>query len=836
MERDTEVGVGALTVISRGAQRLTAARALVLLIVGGTALAIGGVHPEVVLGLGVASIALLLVSDQEWHPFAWALMGLGAWCLVQVIPLPLAVVQVLSPHSAEIWSRAVLTGVDPGLVTLSADPGATLVEAAKWCSYAALAACARPAFRGLSSNAHLRVIVGVAFLVALVTLLHGLVDAKRLYGFYEPDFKVRRWSVSPLLNANSLAGYLNFSVFVGAGLLLRARGVQAWIAGLGTASILSLSLLTGSRGGLASLVVGAGLCGLVAAYLAFTRRRISLRIAGLGGAMALAVALVLLAAPPTLLAESFARNADKLRVLEWSTPLLGDFPVFGVGRGAFASTFPFYDSARRDITFVHAENFLVEWMAGWGIPVAIAAVVMLGRAFRPKMLRFGKSLLGTCTFAGVVALAVQNLFDLGFEIPAIAVVLVLVGSLTGNRPALSTATRAQQLSTLVLGCLLLVGLCGTLLVGRHTLQRDRRDLTAQYRGLEEVGWSAFRAEALSAIKRHPADPYLPRIAGFAAYRARQDPMPWISHSLERDVNGSRTHLLLARVLASRGLTNQAMLELRLAATSEPDLAEHAGTQAVGLSTDPQVLERAAPEGPAGARILLAMARAVDPKDAEAAQSLMTLAAERGGAGERLALVDYYLSRVEQGKAPCQEADRLSCLSAAEKHIARLDQQSPEARVRKALIALLSGKPRDVGSVLQVADCRGKALVSCYLALFRADLEIENPASARKLGDELLALVCMDRAECARQAEALGNVAAKADRPVEAMAYLNRAAREQPSGARYRRLADACMQARAHGAALDAWERADRLEGHADPGLRRRIELERRRLMAPNSVQ
>src|SRR5688572_17398491 len=137
-----------------------------------------------------------------------------------------------------------------------------------------------------------------ATLVACATLAHGLLEAKRVFGLYEPRFVNR--GVGPLINQNNIAGYLNLGVLSGAALLAAERpAVPRWALGLLVAFNATMSLMTGSRAGAASLLAGVAL-------LIWTLRRarspehdsrlLSPRfLVGVGLALALCVALTAIA-------------------------------------------------------------------------------------------------------------------------------------------------------------------------------------------------------------------------------------------------------------------------------------------------------------------------------------------------------------------------------------------------------------------------------------------------------------------------------------------------------------------------------------------------------------
>ncbi len=63
--------------------------------------------------------------------------GLGVFTLAQSVPLPIAVLRRLSPEAAYVWTNALHPlGEHVQNGSLSLDPGASMLEAAKWTAYA----------------------------------------------------------------------------------------------------------------------------------------------------------------------------------------------------------------------------------------------------------------------------------------------------------------------------------------------------------------------------------------------------------------------------------------------------------------------------------------------------------------------------------------------------------------------------------------------------------------------------------------------------------------------------------------------------------------------------
>ena len=127
----------------------------------------------------------------------------------------------IAPANADVWARSLLPfGERPAWGSISLDPGASLVEALKWLTYAStfFAASVLGARRG--TQLVLALVVSSATLLAVVTVSNGLLDARKVFGVYEPTSQFLPHHVGPLLNANNLAGYLTLGAITGVGLML----------------------------------------------------------------------------------------------------------------------------------------------------------------------------------------------------------------------------------------------------------------------------------------------------------------------------------------------------------------------------------------------------------------------------------------------------------------------------------------------------------------------------------------------------------------------------------------------------------------------------------------
>jgi hypothetical protein len=848
-------------------------------IVAGSVLAVGAVHLPVLVAVAVLAFAAAELAirargvRRPAPPTAFAL-ALSGCTLLQVVPLPVSVIELVARGNADVWSRALmpLGEAGPRLATLSLDPGATLVEALKWAVYAAVAEVAFVVSERRGEVFGAATVFGSAVAAACLTVLHGLAGVTRVYGLYEPTFAVLPWHVGPLLNTNNLAGYLDLGIFCGTGLLLMHRPVALrWLIAVGIAVAVAVGVTSGSRAGIALLFGGVLVLGVL------LRRRSSrhghrdehtpptlrwlVAAAIVGGS-----GLALLGGTRAVWAELYDRNLSKLEMVGWVKPMVLDHPWVGIGRGAFESVFPAYRTARPSNTvYTHIENFPMQWVSEWGLPVGLAALVAFAWLLRPSRLGVRRSALATGTWVGLAVLVVQNLVDLAFEIPAVMIALfVVLGSLWGDRarsggalverehavrrrrarrsdvrpsePArLAHASRRGVAVALV--CAVGAALLGAAVAfGWHDVSGDRVALQALVAHAGRAGLApggAVRPAVRAAMLRHPAEPYFPLVAALAAFSGRtEDPMPWLQRSLERGQVNGRAHLLLAEVLASRGARRQALFELRLTAEYDPVLVGLAARTAVGWTRDHDDLVAAVPDGALGAPTLAAMIAELARPDDRAVREQLALdaiAREPSLTGPHIILARGLVDDLVASPRPDRCADRAVCERALEAHLAAIDACNPGSsqslRLRSTLLRA-GGKSIEAEHLLAEGCETVVDRVACLQERVTAAAESKGAPQLEPAVKQYLAAACALPTVCAESSTWLGMLMIGRGEWGAAATHFARAVRDEPTVERWTHLAEAESHLGAHAKAAEAFTHAFQKGGSHDAALKKRADDER----------
>lgn len=824
-------------------------------------LAMGGARVDWLLWSAILPIAAALFGVWHWPAklpaVALGLLALSAYSALQAVPLSRTLVATLSPTAAQTWQAAYEAAGEPTptWLTVSLDPGASIVEAFKWMLYAGTFVAAA-AYARRQGPARIALVVFLsALVVAAVSLAHGLAGARLLYGFYKPSFEPPPFGLSPLLNPNNLAGYLNLGAFAGLALLLsRQLSVHRPTLALGLCIVIAYSVVAASRAGMLAFALGCVALGAI--LLRSTARskderqsnRRSLTL--LASLAAASILLVTLAGSTETWSELTSTSLVKLHAIASARHLIVAFPWLGTGRGAFASVFPAYRELKGHIVFHLAESFPVQWASEWGIPIALAAIAFFAWQFRPSRVPYLRSKLTTALFLGVLVLLLQNLVDLALELVGVCLALFIVlGALWGesvNRSprVAGLSLRRRALRTAALGIGLLGTFAASVVWGRKDVGHDREALTAAYkkafRSGQPQGFEGVVREAKAAIARHPGDPFIPLIAGRAARRIPGvDALPWVAHALERDPAEARAHLALAVVLHDRGVLKQALLELRLAHEADASLGRQATRMAVAwTASDPDLAWRVVGENSA-TDVLLSLARAaplsspmrLQALDRALKQDPRSLEANRAAAETLLALL------LGSSGTQCATLGRTECIDRIHAYSKRMHELQPDATLPIELVArvdLATGKAaRAIRSLSEQCE-RHQSSQSCWRLLVNAAAIGSDMSALNRAAKEYLGVACNDRDDCARVADWLGRVYERKGLWSGAATYYGRALAEASSVDAWVKFADATWHAGQANRALGALEQAERYtdKGQSHPEIKSLRERIKRSMIDP----
>jgi hypothetical protein len=820
------------------APRETIGVALLVLTLVGSALAFGAQQTWAIVTFSITSAgAALCLAPARLPRIGWVLAGLAVYTMLQVVPLPLGVLRWLSPSSASVWQGALVPLKDNvRFATLSVDPAATALEALKGCAYLCVLVAASGWRARRRSLRPALLVFGSALVVCLVTLLHGVLDVGRVYGLY-PTFEVWRWTRGPLINGNNLAGYLNLGLFTGAGIWLARRGERHSQLLAASVPLLAVgTLLSGSRAGVVALALGVLLFAALVVRQGIAGRASILATLGVTSAAALALAV----AGGGTRAWEVIHNADlgaKARVWRWSLALIRDFPVFGVGRGAYETAFlPYRQPIENGWTTIAAqvENLPLAWVCEWGILVGIGAWLGLGYVARRVARRALREPIAAGIAIGLFALLLQNLADFSLEIFGVAA-LALV--------AFSAADDAIDERVPVFPRVALPGAAGVLVwsvivlaTGSNPVQVDRRDASREFALVraKQADAGAFDARLRGLILRHPGEAYFPLLGSVRATTARRDPLPWLGRALERSPLDANVHLFLSDALDRRGARPQAALHRRLAAMYDVDLRDRALTELAARITKPEEIARTFPRGLPGENLLDQLCNRLLPT---LVIDCWREARSRVDSSKvKLGLANALLQAIENDIPPCHVDEGRGCEREA---VALLDFVAKDGTLvesaadTRARLQSVRGEPAQAARTMLEHCPAGHEGIPCHARALDLALRSRDLRTLDVVTDRYALLICVDLVECARLHERVGRAYLELSAAGLALRQFTEAAKASPTAERWLLTAEAAVAARSPTAARRALEQATREQGPA-PNQKRRVAAVEASLANPRS--
>lgn len=551
----------------------------------GTPLALGGAPRLAMLiaatGAMVLGAATLLVSSRglssSTPAVGWALGLLVVVTLIQLVPLPTALLRLLAPSTLE--ALGVSHGLSPRWHPLSADPGNTAIALL----IAATAAAVYLAATRLGSDERTRfailwVLMGVGALIALMGILGVVIAPHRNLLFYQPQGAriISGLIATSFVNPNNSAGFLLLSIFSALAVALRSRGRFRLLAITAATLCATGIVLSLSRAGVATLFFGCLALPLLLRPVA-PRERHRMIIA-----LALALPLLVIGLFTVLfkyVLQSFSAHLggfDKLQIWEaaWHAGL--QQPLLGYGRGATMTALPRYlpstTSGAKTIGFI--ENGPLQLFAEIGVAPSLAIMALIALALW-TWLRSDSTTTRLCGLA-LAMLMLQNFFDYSLELLGVALPAACLAGVTA-RPKRrdSKSSRPRRLrhsATTALSSLLLLVLL-TILVG-WPVQSSLSD-GQRLANLATARDPTLLKELARARQHHPLDDYNHYLE--AILKARKGDRGAAMRALNRAIYlnpwGPNLHLLGSDLLASAGQRRQALLELKAAARSGADLRQ-----------------------------------------------------------------------------------------------------------------------------------------------------------------------------------------------------------------------------------------------------------------------
>lgn len=380
------------------------------------------------------------------RPAVLLLVACLLWMVLQVVPLPLPMLELLSPQAAAVQAQ---TGAFPGL---SLNRYATLEHILETLCLVLLFGLTLVL---VNSRRRFRLLAIVLVASGVFQAAYGsIMTLSGLeYGFLHVKEDYRGVATGTFINRNHLAGYLEMCLAIGIGLLLsevdsagprgRRAGLRRFLQSLlGHKALLRLSLavmvialvLTHSRMGNTAFFASLAAAGFL--YM-LARKRLTRGSLIFFASLLLIDVLIIgnffgVEEVVQRLQDTSAATEHRDEVVRDSLHIVADYPLAGTGAGSYYSTYPAYSGGEVRYPYDHTHNDYVEFASEIGLVgfalLAGAVLYCLVCALRALFQRRDNLMRGVAFAAlmGITALLIHSIADFNLQIPANAALFVVI--------------------------------------------------------------------------------------------------------------------------------------------------------------------------------------------------------------------------------------------------------------------------------------------------------------------------------------------------------------------------------------------------------------------------
>lgn len=422
----------------------------------------GAVQPLVLLsgevlifGSFIAFIIIGMRRGKSWDrtPLFFPFMIFLLSILIQMIPLPPAVLKFLSPQTVAL--RDIL-GDGGGWNTLSLIPPKTLSQFLRWTTVFLFYLFIVNVF----TKETVWKLLNALFFLTCFEVFYGLfllfTGSNYLLWYNKPEYgQFGNRLHGTYRNPDHIAGYLEMLIPLHIVQAISRRVITPFkseekaqrLLGIFLVMLFIIALfLTISRAGIVAFLIG-----MIYFYFSGvkgTERRTQFSFyLKILGALAVVYLLWIGIGPIIDRFWSLTSSVQHHRGVVWNDTmkLVKDFPVFGVGFGTFRYIFPKYKTLLTQGIWDFPHNDYLQVLAEGGVVSLVSFLWLLFNALR--MLTWKKLPLARGAAAGFVAILIHSFFDFNLQIPAnayIFVTLIAIGWISvrenhGRHPLPSTA-------------------------------------------------------------------------------------------------------------------------------------------------------------------------------------------------------------------------------------------------------------------------------------------------------------------------------------------------------------------------------------------------------------
>jgi O-antigen ligase len=414
--------------------------------------ALGGAYASATFPILLAAVLTFLasgarVADRGNRALDIALIAVAAAVLLQLVPLPAVVVDVVSPQRDALRAGLYLDA-PASRTTLTADPRLTRAGLASLISALLIFWSAREILGRGGIRLTARLVAWAGFALTLIAFVQRATAPDLLLWMWKPIDAGSR-PFGPFVNPNHLATWLLMAASLTTGYVVahtrmvgsahtsaRLR-VRDWLAdGAGLLLAGALLLMLVAIGATLSRAAMLGACAGLAAGVVLSRTRQGGRSAR--AAVAGVVLLLALAAWSNQeeLARKFGSPTTMSRVTIWrdTLPVLRDFWLAGTGVGTYAPVMIEYQRTSRDLHFNQAHSEYLQAAAEGGVLLVLPVLAAIGAGLQLARRRLREetravSWVRIGAASGLIAVAVQGIFETGLRVPANALLAALLAAI-----------------------------------------------------------------------------------------------------------------------------------------------------------------------------------------------------------------------------------------------------------------------------------------------------------------------------------------------------------------------------------------------------------------------
>jgi O-antigen ligase len=399
------------------------------------------------------------IGDRGTRWLDLALLAYVSGVALQRVPLPPGLRLGLSPalRAVDLQLRVdapLIPGADT-LHALSVNPHGTTLSLLVAAGVVLTFWCARAIFARGGVRFGVRAVAAMGFALAVFGIAQHTTAPHSFYGTTVP----RQVSpFGPYLNHSDFATWLVMGLLLTSGYLIARlhSGHSGTDAPRLPASLAesfdnrAMWLSTAAAAMAAGLVVGLSRSGLIAAlaglatlWLLSSARMERRGRAWLLGAFGLLVVAALAFANTTAVAgridETIRGIGGRTAIWRATWPMAKDFWLTGIGAGAYERAMVVYQPSPHETFFNHAHNDYLQVLSEGGVLLALpaAAVVVAGIIGIRRRLRDDRTSIywvRAGAASGLVAVAVQSIWEVGLRVPANALLFAVLAGIALHRP------------------------------------------------------------------------------------------------------------------------------------------------------------------------------------------------------------------------------------------------------------------------------------------------------------------------------------------------------------------------------------------------------------------